>query len=430
MEKTVIYNWGRDWHFSPSKVLHPKNLEELRQIVLSNEKIRVMGSRHAWSGGIITGDTLISLQHLDKVGKVDKATKTVTVGAGIQLKNLLKALEIQGYTIINMGSYAEQTLAGAISTATHGSGLNFQCLASQVVSFRLMDAAGNVLSFQEGEEHYHAILTGFGCFGITFEMTIRVTESFQMDVLTEGEPYEQVVSNVFKYAEQYDHFRMWWMVPDDRMVAYKFKRIKSNETESGIKRWFRDVFFAVYVYRAFLLLGKLHPPKLVPFINGILSKFASKRRTRISRSYHAFLTPQAPLHKETEWAFDFKDAQRLLTEYRELMLQSGHTYNFVQSLRITKGDNFWMSPCYGRDSLWLSCYNIEYDDAKWKDQLRKFQAWAMKNGGRPHFGKFADVGADYYRTVFPKFNDFVALMKQYDPKGKFRNEWVERSLFT
>ncbi|HNJ27280.1 MAG TPA: D-arabinono-1,4-lactone oxidase, partial [Chitinophagaceae bacterium] len=122
-----------------------------------------------------------------------------------------------------------------------------------------------------------------------------------------------------------------------------------------------------------------------------------------------------------------KEAQRLLKEYKELLLQHGHTYNFVQEVRFTKADEFWLSPAYKRDTIWLSMYNMDTHE-NWNNQLKNFEAWAIKNGGRPHWGKEANINKEYLDKQYDKLPQFRNLLKQYDPDNKFLNEWNKHFL--
>jgi hypothetical protein len=158
-----------------------------------------------------------------------------------------------------------------------------------------------------------------------------------------------------------------------------------------------------------------------------MGRQVGKRFDRITKSYVGFRTPVPPVHRETEWAFDVRDAKRLLREYREVFLESGHTFNFIQEIRFAKGDSYWLSPAFERDSIWLGLYNMDSDE-RWNDQLRRFEAFARRNEGRPHWGKEADFDPAYLRRVYPRLGDFRALAKSYDPAGKLENPWLARLL--
>src|SRR3970282_1378248 len=129
--------------------------------------------------------------------------------------------------------------------------------------------------------------------------------------------------------------------------------------------------------------------------------------------------PRPPVHREAEWAFDIADARSLLREYRRLLCDHGHHYNFIQELRFSKADDLWLSPAYKRDSIWLSLYNI--DRQHWGDQLASFEAFARAHGGRPHWGKEATFDREYLHGQYARLDDFAALAARFDPQRKFRN---------
>jgi len=424
MHPTIV-NYGKTWRFLPAQVAYPAGAEELRAVVVSADKVRTMGSRHSWSKGIITGDTLVSLDKMNRILEVNKDTLQVRVEAGIKLKDLIRQLEQQGLALSNLGSIHAQSLAGAICTGTHGSGANFQCLAAQVESFLLMDAEGKSRTLGKGDPDFNAVLVGFGCFGIMYEITLNVVPCFQMHAITDTADFDEVIDHLDSYVKGYDHFKFWWTVPNDSLIVFKNKRTDEPRNDSDFIRWFRDEFLSVIVYRFLLLVGKLNRRFFIPLINKILTKEIGKKYERTCRSYHGFLTPSPPVHRETEWAFDYKEAPRLLREFRALLPRDGHTYNFVQEIRFTKADDYWLSPAYQRDSIWISMYNIDNND-RWNTQLAKFEAWARANGGRPHWGKEATLDPTYFSSQYEKIGDFRRLMLQYDPNGKFVNDWVSR----
>jgi L-gulonolactone oxidase len=421
---TQIKNYGRTWSFRPSSVAYPESAEEIAALVAKANKVRVMGSRHSWSKGIVTDGTLLSLDRMNRLVRVDKEKLRVTVQAGITLRALSARLEEHGLALANLGSIDAQSLAGAISTGTHGTGLGFQCLAAQVESLELVDGEGKRRRLGKGDPDFDAVVVGLGCFGIVHEITLAVVPCFQMHAVTDVAPFDEVVENLDECVGRYDHFKFWWFVPSDEVVVYKHKRTDAPRNDSDFTRWFKDDFLSVIVYRSLVALQGLDRKALVPAMNRILTRVTGRRFDRICKSYVGFMTPAPPVHRESEWAFDYANAKDLLRKYRELLLKSGHSYNFIQEIRVTKADDFWLSPAFERDSLWLSMYNMD-NPARWDDQLAQFEVFATAHGGRPHWGKEASFDPDYLKTVWPKLGEFRELTRSYDPNGKFVNAWVE-----
>lgn len=420
-----VINYGENVEFTPSAIAYPTSAAELRNIVLRAKKLRVMGSKHSWSRAIVTNDTLVSLDAMNQVVRLDRDAMRVTVQAGIKLKALTAWLDERGLALANLGSIDMQSLAGAISTGTHGTGIAFQCLAAQVESLRLVDGRGDDRTLAKGDPDFDAVVVGLGCFGIVHEITISVVKAFQMHAITDMARFDDVIDDLDSLVRGYDHFKLWWLVPGDDVIVFKNRRTDAPRNDSDLVRWFKDDLLAVVVYRSLVALQALDRKRLVPLVNKYLGREVGKRFERICKSHVGFLTPVPPVHRETEWAFDYADAKRLLREYRTTLLESGHTYNFIQEIRFSKADGFWLSPSYGRDSIWLGMYNMDKPD-RWSDQLRQFEAFARKNGGRPHWGKEASFDPAYLKAQWPKLGELRALVRTYDPEGKLANTWIEQ----
>jgi L-gulonolactone oxidase len=386
-----------------------------------------MGSRHSWSPLIVTDATLVSLERMNQVLELDRELLLVRVQAGVTLKQLVAWLDERGLALANLGSITEQTIAGAISTGTHGTGLAFQCLASQVEALALVDGEGVERRYRRGDSAFDAAVVSLGALGVLHELTLRVVPAFQMHAVTDGARFDEVVDRLDEYVRGFDHFKFWWFVPDERVIVYTHQRTTEPRNDSALKRWFKDELLSVVMYRALLAVGKASRAAFIPAINRFLTTEASRRFERVCHSTHGFLTPVPPRHRESEWAFDLAQAKDLLRTWRALLLESGHAYNFIQEVRFTKADPFWLSPAWQRDSVWLSLYNIDAD-GPWQDQLERFDAFARAHGGRPHWGKEASFEPAHLAAQYGKLGEFRALMREHDPKQKFVNDLLRRAL--
>ncbi len=423
MAKT-IRNYGKSWAFRPGRLLRPESVDELVEMVRAATKLRVMGAGHSWSRAIVTDDTLLSLDALDRVLDVDHQAMQVTVQAGIRLRDLITALEREGLALANLGSIAEQSVAGATSTGTHGSGLGHRCLSDQLLRVALVDGRGERRVLDRDHPDFDAVAVGLGGLGVIHEVTLSVVPAFQMQAVTEAVPFDEALDDLGAMLEAHDHFKMWWIVPNEEVVLFRQDHTDAPRDDSDLQRWFKDELLAVLVYRSLLQLQKLWRDGLVLWTNRVLGGAYAKRFERTSKSHVAFLTPSPPVHQETEYAFDLADAPALLRAYRSLMLDSGYTYSFIQEIRFTRADPFWLSPSYGRDSIWLSMYNID-SDARWQKQRQLFEEFARRHGGRPHWGKEADFDPAYLCRRYPRFDDFGRLLVEYDPQGKLSNPWLD-----
>jgi FAD/FMN-containing dehydrogenase len=423
----VIENFAKTWSFTPARVERPESAGELARIVRAADKVRVMGARHSWSRGIVTHGTAVTLDGMKRVVKIDREARTATVQGGIRLKELIPLLAREGMALSNLGSISEQTLAGAISTATHGTGIAWRCLADQVASLRMIDGRGDERVYRRGQPELDAVVTGLGACGVIFEVELDVVPEFQLHAVTETSRLEKVIATLDERVRAVDHFKLWWLVPSEHAVVFANTRTDAARDDREAVRWFRDELMSVAVYRSLVAVGKLDRARLIPPINRFLTRIVGRRFERTCASPVGFLTPVPPVHRETEWAFDYARAPDILEAYRRMLLADGHTYNFVQEIRFTRADGFWLSPAYGRDSVWLSMYNIARD-APWTDQMRRFEEFARSWGGRPHWGKEATFDRAHLEGQYEKLPEFRALQREHDPRGVFVNGFLERIL--
>lgn len=423
----TIQNYGRNLRFSPARVATPRTAQELVEVVRSAKSLRVAGARHSWSRGIVTDETLVSLDAMRQILELDEAAAEVEAEAGLRIEALVDALDDRGLALSNLGSIAKQSLAGAMATGTHGSGRGFRCLADQVQSLSLVDASGTTREISRSHPDFHATTVGLGAFGVVSRMKLSVVPAFQMHAVTESMPFDEVIERFDELVDAHDHFKVWWFAPNEDAIVFRHDRTDAPRDDSDLQRWFKDRFLAVITYRPVLLMQRLWRDPLVKWTNRVLAGAYAKRFERVCASHVGFKTPWPPSHQETEWAFAYEDAPALLREYRQLLLRSPHSYNFVQELRVTKADPFWLSPSHGRDSIWLSMYNID-SPGRWAEQLRSFEAFARHHRARPHWGKHATFDPAYLAAQYPKFDEFRSLIRRYDPEGKFANPWL-RDIF-
>lgn len=395
-------------------------MDELAAIVRESTKLRAVGGAHSWSPAIVTEDTLVSLDRMRSVVALDRGQ--VTVQAGMSLRALNAYLDTKGLALANLGSIDSQSVAGVIATGTHGTGAAFRCLSTQVARLELIDGSGRAVTIARGHPDFDGAVVGLGALGIVHAVTFDVVPAFRLHDVTRLERFDDVIENIDELVVSCDHFKLWWFAPGEDVVVFRYRRTDEPANDSAARRWFKDRVIGVGAYRTLLAAGHLSRRRWIPSINRFLTSQAGRPLDRIAPSHVGFLTPVPPVHAETEWAFERAVAKGLLREYRRLICESGYTYNFLQEIRFTKGDELWLSPAYQRDSIWLSLYNI--DRRRWPAQLSMFESFARAHGGRPHWGKEAAFDRSYLRSQYTRLDEFGTLATKYDPHHKFRNAWL------
>ncbi len=416
-------NWAGNIIAKSKFFAQPESEQEIISLVQQFSKIRLVGSAHSWSDHFTTDELLLNLDKYNRVLELNEAAKTIKVQAGIKLWQLNNLLDNKGLALINLGSIDKQSLAGAIATGTHGTGINFQCLASQVLEFSLITATGEKLLFKKGDLNFDAAVIHLGTLGVVSEITLQLTDAFNLHDQTFTLDFELLIERLDEFVNEHDHFKIWWLPPSKKAVVYTYKRTQEKRNDSRFRQVFNDQIISVLGYRLMVMLGNLNPNWRKP-INALLTSTFDKPLNRIEKSYKVFRVPEPPKHRETEWAFDAANAKQLLTNYRKLFTETNFTFNFIQEIRFTKADNFWLSECHGRNTIWIGAYN--HLDKQWSSILSAFEQFAMQHGGRPHWGKEFNATHAQLAEMYPKFNEFIAMKKSIDPSGKFSNHFTEK----
>jgi L-gulono-1,4-lactone dehydrogenase len=416
-------NWARNIRADIPHFYQPETEDELLEIIAGHRKIRLVGAAHSWNEICLTDEALVNPDNYAKILRLDKKQKRVTAQAGIRLSKLNELLDREGLALENLGSIAAQTLAGAVATGTHGTGKDFQILGSQIIEFSLLKANGEKIhiSRETDPELFNAANLSLGCLGVVSEVTLQVTDAFNLHDRTETIPFEEVVENLEELLEENEHIKFWWLPPAARLIVYRYNRTDEKANDWRIRQFLKDEVSSVLFYRSLVKIAAKYP-NFAPKVSRLMTRLFQKPLDRIEKSYKVFNVPEPPLHRETEWAFDLKRAREILTEYKKALSGSGFNFNFIQEIRFSKADDFWLSPCYRRDTLWIGFYNYEHEN--WTQALPFHEAFAKKFDGRPHWGKEFTIDQNYLRHQYERFDDFIALKNDLDPAGKFTNEFI------
>lgn len=421
-------NWAGNVRFVPGSIAQPSSTEEVSQLLRNaatdGRKVRCIGTGHSWSALAVTTDVLVSTDRLNRIISADVGTGKVAVEAGAKLKDLNVQLWNRGLAFSNLGSIAEQSLAGAVSTATHGSGINHQILASQIQRYTLVKPNGEaqIIDSEKDREMFNTAIVSLGALGIITEMTLKAVPCYQLHERSGLMDFDEVCDNVLDWIKEHDHLKMWWFPHTDKMMVYRYDRTQQPVNDSWWRQKLMDEWLSVTGYRLMLWWANRKPARRKSMNRQIVGRMLPDV-DRIERSYKVFNVPEPPIHRETEWAFDIHHTPLLLREYRNLVNANGHLINFIQEIRFVKGDDYALSPCFGRDSVYVGAYNA--DNRGWDELLSDFEQMAVKHRGRPHWGKEFSVRADYLRSVYPKWEEFRALRNAFDPEKRLSNPMME-----
>jgi len=424
-------NWGGNVTVRPAREVTPASVDELaaavRQAAEDGLKVKAVGSGHSFTTIAATDGVSIRPQLLTGIRNIDRKAMTVTVEAGTPLKRLNVALAREGLSLTNMGDIMEQTVSGATSTGTHGTGRESASLAAQITALELVTADGSVLTCSEKEnpEVFAAARVGLGALGIVTAITFAVEPVFLLTAREEPMPLDRVLAEFDQLRAENEHFEFYWFPHTDNTNTKRNNRSAGPPQPVGqLAGWFEDEFLSNGVFHAAQLVGRA-APATVPTIARI-SSTALSARTYTDIPYKVFTSPRRVPFVEMEYAVPRQALVDTLRELKAMVDRSSLRINFPVEVRTAPADDIALSTASGRDSAYVAVHMFRGTpfQAYFTAAERIFTA----HEGRPHWGKVHTRDADYFAGVYPRFGEFTALRDRLDPERLFQNDYLRRVL--
>lgn len=426
-------NWATTYSCQPELYFQPETTEEIQQILtFAREKgktVKVVGNGHSPSDLACTTDYMVSLNHYNKVLKVDKDKLQVTVQGGCLVKDLnLNVLPQHGMAFSVLGTVSELTVAGVISTGTHGTGANYGIISSYVVSMDMMTASGDVvhISKEENSELYPACLISLGSLGIILTVTLQCEPAFNLHQKQYPSTLKDVVENLDVCVTASDHFRFFWFPHTDDVICYHSNRTKQEQNAKN--SWFWDSFIGFHVLQLLYWISTFIP-SLVPWINRLYYRLVYAHCVeRVDKSHNVFNFDCLFHQYVMEWAIPRDKVGVVLTELNAWIANNGFPAHFPVEVRFVKGDDIYLSPAYGRDSCYINIimyrpYNKYVKNERYWDAFEQIVASVS---GRPHWAKDHKYTSKQFSQLYPKWNEFCRIREKLDPNGMFLNTNLER----
>lgn len=424
-------NWGRTYTCSPEALDRPTGEEEIASIVAAagdrGSRVKAIGSGHSFTDIACTDGTMITLEDYNRVLDVDADKKTVTVQSGITLAALSEELARVGLALENMGDIGYQTVAGAISTATHGTGVQLGNLSTQVRALRLVTSTGEVVELTEetDPEMFRCACVGIGSLGVVSTVTIQCVDAFNLEALEEPRALDECLENLDEWVEKNEHFEFFWF-PHTEVCLTK----RNNRTDAPARRrgatatWVEDLLLENHTFGVLCRLGRARP-SWIPSFNRFLTKTFSRSK-KIDRSDHIFTTPRLVRFSEMEYAIPRQAADATLRALRKMVNDGDLHINFPVEVRFVAGDQLPLSPSFGRQTCYIAVHTFEQMD--YQPYFRSVEAIMDEHQGRPHWGKLHFQTHATLSERYPMWEDFQRARKRLDPDGLFSNDYLERVL--
>jgi L-gulonolactone oxidase len=427
-------NWAGDQQCAPRAFERPASTAEigtvLERAAAAGERVRVAGSGHSFTDAACTDGRLLSLERMDRVLDVDRASGLVRVEGGITINALSATLAQHGLAFENLGDIDVQSIAGAISTATHGTGARLRNISAQVESVELVLADGSTLVCAAGDEdptNYLAARVGVGSLGVIAAVTLRAVPAFTLRGVDKPAPLSETLDRLEQLGEENDHFEFFVFPHADMALTRTNNRVDEPPRErSRAREYAEDVLLTNHAFHAFCRVGRAFP-RWIPQLNRTVTRLAGSS-TRVDRSDRIFASPRLVRFTEMEYALPREHTAEAVRRVMELVPSRGFEVPFPIEVRLVAEDDALLSPVHGRPSGYVAVHMFQ--GMEWEPYFRAVEAIMDDYEGRPHWGKRHFQTAETLRPRYPHWDDWQAVRARLDPEGRFSNAYSDRVLGT
>jgi FAD-linked oxidoreductase len=424
-------NWSGDQRCSPRVVERPRSIEELSAAVAraasGGLRVRAVGAGHSFSEIACSDEVLVQLDALADVLDADPASGLVRVQAGITIRELSRRLETYGLAMENLGDIDVQSIAGAISTATHGTGARLRNISAQVAALTLVLADGSTLvcDAEHDPEVFRAARVGLGSLGVIAEVTLRCVPAFTLRGVDAPAPLAETLERFEALALENDHFELFVFPYCDTALTRTNNRTEQPpRPRTRAAAYANDILLTNHLFGAICRLGRLVPGG-IPQLNRLVTRLAGSNE-RVDRSAAIFASPRLVRFTEMEYALPRERTPEAVRRVLELVEQRGLAVPFPIEARTVAADDALLSTAAGRDSGFVAVHMFE--GMEWRPYFEAVEAIMDELGGRPHWGKRHFQTAATLRARYPEWDRFQAVRARLDPSGLFANAWSDRVL--
>ena len=395
--------------------------------------VRAVGSGHSFTDCAVTDGIMLDLSRWTGVDAVERLPGHVTwhasVRAGTPLRQLNADLDRLDLALTNLGDVDVQTIAGALATGTHGTGARYGGLATQVEALEMVLADGSVVtcSATERPELFAAARVGLGAFGVVTRVVLRVERAFDLSAVEEPRPLEDVLEGFDDFVDGADHAELYWWPRTDRTLTKRNTRVPAGGGGRPLPRWrawTEDELLANGVYGG-LCRATRAVPRLAPRVT-TLSAHALGARRFTDRSHRVFCSPRHVRFVEMEYAVPREATVELVRGVRDLLDRHDWPVVFPIEVRVTAGDDAWLSAAHGRPTGYVAVH--QYRGMPYAAYFDAVERLATDLGGRPHWGKLHGLDAAALATRYPRFADVRRVRDEVDPERRFGGPYLARVL--
>nr|WP_120492244.1 D-arabinono-1,4-lactone oxidase [Corynebacterium lactis] len=438
------HNWSRTQACTPAFVHQPADAEGVSAVIAAaradGTTVRPLGAGHSFTPVATTDGHRIQLDRYSGLVDLDTDARTATLRAGTRLCDIPGILRPLGWALPNQGDVDPQSLAGAISTGTHGTGLGFTGFAGTVRAFKIVTADGVEKHCHPGAEGeaadlYRLARLGLGVFGVMTEVTMDIVPAFDLRADEHREDFEELRTSFVDRCREVDHLEFFWFPGQSEALVKHNTRTAPVQRRRATPGSIRHRLGQARTFVDEELLGNMGLKAICevsakfPAATAALNKFATNavpERVYSDEAHRVFVSPRRVKFAEMEYSVPLEAAPEVLDEIREVLQARGIRVSFPIEVRAAGADDVPLSTAYGRDSAYIAIHR--YFKEPYRDYFDLIEPIFKGYEGRPHWGKLHTLGRADLAQRYPLFDEVAALREKVDPKGLFLNEHL-RSLF-
>ncbi|BFZ62080.1 D-arabinono-1,4-lactone oxidase [Saitoella coloradoensis] len=454
-------NWAGTFVCTAERYYQPHTLDELKSILgdarAHKKQLRTVGCGHSPSDIAMTTDWMVNLDHLNNVIEVNHEKHEVTVEAGMRLFRLHEILDKEGWAMPNIGSISDQSVAGAIATATHGSSLKHKLISDQVrqLTILLADGTERTCSEDSDPELFKAACVSLGALGIIIRIKMHVVPAFDLGMTSTVMDFDEVIDlwKAEKLWNSAEYVRVWWFPYSSRCIVARQDRIQPNSTPrtaTSVWSWLADSFWGYHAQQIFHYIGRIFPSWLPAFERFVFSRrygwALGSESHRVDNSYDGMNMDCLYAQYVDEWSLPIPTGADATIRLRNWLINHDTSPTagipdhdprgiFIHApieIRVTRGDDddAYLSTAYGHDTVYIGVimYRPYHLPTSYHRYFSAYESLIHSLGGRPHWAKQHGMGRKELEDKYPELGKWLSVRERVDPEGVFLGEYVRRHL--
>ena len=412
-------NWSGSQQCLPAARSAPASVQELQELIAAaTGTVRAVGAGHSFMPLVPTDGTIVSLSRLSGLVSHDPQRLQATLWAGSRLGDIGQPLEDAGQALVNMPDIDEQTLAGCLATATHGTGAGIGCMSTFIEGLQLVDARGDLLECDASTnaELFQAAKVSLGALGVITQVRLQNVAPYRLRRETVWREFDEMLDIADDMAEQHRNFEFYY-IPFSGMGFTDVHDLTDDAVGSTEKIDTNDSVAELKMVRDWLEWS----PRLRQLILSGIIKGLSDEVT-VESSWKNYASERNVRFNEMEYHLPRESGLQALREIRSALESQHHEVFFPIEVRYVKADDIWLSPFYQRDCCSIAVHRYFAED--YKPYFKTIEPILRKYHGRPHWGKLNTLQREDLRKLYPRWDDFAQVRRTVDPQGRFLNPYL------